>query len=423
MPRWWDFRGLPHRLGKEALSFAVLRGLALTGGVAALFIVPLRPEHQLHLAPLLGAFIVYNAALLAVLTRWAEESRVIFLTALAADLALVFLLVWFTGGGESHFYLLFYLLVPLNAYYFGPAIGLLATALAWALLAAANWLGSLPVPWPEVAARAMVLGLLTLTIGRVAARERAERTRVEELNRELEVSMARLARAEQLAAVGRLSAKMAHEIRNPLGSINLNVGMLDDIVLKLAGPAANEAHEILRGIRDEVRGLADLTEEYLIGARLPNLKPETGSLNELVTELIGFLQPLADRYGVSVALDLDTSVPSFSFDRAMVRQAVRNLIKNGLEALPEGGTIEVSTRREGESVLITVADNGLGITQDAAARMFEPFFTTKPGGSGLGLSIAEEIARGHGGDMTWASQPGAGARFTMRLPLRRSSDV
>jgi hypothetical protein len=85
--------------------------------------------------------------------------------------------------------------------------------------------------------------------------------------------------------------------------------MLDDIVLKLAGPAANEAREILRGIRDEVRGLADLAEEYLIGARLPNLKPETGSLNELVTELIGFLQPIADRCAVGVALDLDTSAP------------------------------------------------------------------------------------------------------------------
>jgi len=128
------------RLDTETWVFAVLRTLTLVGGVTALLIVPLRPEHRLHLAPLLVGFVVYKASLFAVLLRWTSRAREVFLATLAADLGVVFLLVWFTGGGDSHFYLLFFLLVALNAYYFGPALGVLTAALASGLLALASWL-------------------------------------------------------------------------------------------------------------------------------------------------------------------------------------------------------------------------------------------------------------------------------------------
>ncbi len=405
------------RIGSEAMAFGVLRGLTLVGGMAALFIVPLRPEHQLHLAPLLAGFIAYNAAVLVVLARWADEARIVFLATLAADLALVFLLVWFTGGGGSHFYLLFYLLVTINAYYFGPGIGVSAAVLASGLLATANWLAPEPDSWPHVGARATVLGVIAVALGHVAVRERAARANAERLNREMEAAMARLARAEQLAAVGRLSAKMAHEVRNPLGAISLNADMLGDIIRGLTGPAAGEAHEVLRGIRQEVRALADLTEEYLIAARLPRPRLEKDSVNELVTEVVDFLRPVAERQGVGIAVSLDEGLPSLPFDRAMLRQAMRNLIRNAMEVLPNGGRVELSTRCEGHDALITVADNGPGIVPDAAGRLFEPFFTTKPGGTGLGLSIAEQIVREHGGEISLASQPDTGARFVIRLPL------
>src|SRR3972149_6442067 len=166
------------RLDAEAQVFAVLRTLTLVGGVAALLIVPLRPEHQLHLAPLLVGFVVYKALLYLVL------------------------LLWFTGGGESHFYLLFFLLVALNAHYFGPAVGVLAAALASALLVLANFVG-LPAPWAHVGSRGLLLGLLGLALGHVAARERAARAQAEELHREKEAAMARLARAGRPAAGGR----------------------------------------------------------------------------------------------------------------------------------------------------------------------------------------------------------------------------
>ena len=405
------------RLGSEALAFGLLRSLTMVGGVAALFLVPLRPEHRIHLAPLLAGFIAYKAGLLVILSRWPERAREIFLATLAADLGLVFLLVWFTGGGESHFYLLFYLLVALNAYYFGPGIGTQAALLASGLLALANWLAPPPTPWVHIGSRALVLALLGLALGHVAARERTARARAEQLNREMAAAIGRLVRAEQLAAVGRLSARMAHEVRNPLGAITLNVDMLDDIVRECPGPSMAEAQELLRGVREEVRVLARLTEEYLVAARLPRPRLEKDSLNDLVTELVGFLRPVAERQGVSIALDLDPALPPLAFDRAMLKQAVQNLVKNGLEALDRGGRITLCTACDAQAVTIRVADDGPGIPPDAATRLFEPFFTTKPRGTGLGLSIVRQVAQEHGGDVTCASQPGAGAVFTIRLPL------
>ncbi len=365
----WSDR-LRQRFGSEVLAFGVLRSLTLVGGVAALFLVPLRPEHEVHLAPLLAGVIAYQVALLLVLARWAARAREILLGALGTDLGVVFLLAWFTGGGESHFYLLFYLLVGLNAYYFGPGTATVAAAVATTLLATANWLVTPSAPWTHIGSRALVLGLLGLALGHVAARERAARARAEQLNREMETTTARLVRAEQLAAVGRLSAKVAHEVRNPLGAIHLNLDLLGDLVQECPGPAMSEARELLRGIRSEVRGLATLADEYLVAGRLPRPKREKDSLNDVVTELVAFLRPVADRQGLALEAELDPALPALAFDRAMVRQAVRNLVKNSLEVLPRGGRIRVWTRCDGDTASVTVADDGPGIPPEHAARLF-----------------------------------------------------
>ena len=412
----WD------RLDNDAVAFAVLRAGTLIAGVAALFIVPIQPEHQIHLAPFLGGFIVYNVALLIVLTRWADEARAVFVGTLAADLALVFLLIWFTGGGRSHFFPLLYLLVALNAYYFGPGIGVLAAGLAFGLLGAANWLTVPSASWFDLGARTILLGILAIALGYVADRERAARARAERLNREMEAATARLARVEQLAAVGRLSAKMAHEVRNPLGAINLNVDMLGDLVRDLAGPSSGEAKDLLRGIQTEVRGLAAVAEEYLIAARLPRPRREKESVNDVVVEVIGFMRPVAELHHVTIGMALGPRLPLLAFDRPMLRQAVRNLIKNSIEALSDGGRITVATSLDGQEALISVEDDGPGFTEEMRTRLSEPFFTTKPGGTGLGLSITQEIARAHGGELTWSGQPGGGACFTMRLPVDRGDD-
>lgn len=326
-----------HRLGNEAVIFAVLRALTMVGGLAGLLIVPLRPEHRVHLTPLLTSFILYKVLLLAALVRWAAQARAIFLATLAADLALVFVLVSFTGGGDSHFYLLFFPLVALNAYHFGAGIGFGSATLAWLLLVAANWLTPPPTLWSHIVARGLLLGLLAVALGHVATRERQARTDAERLNVEVASAKSRLAAAEQLAAVGRLSSKMAHEVRNPLGAINLNVEMLEEIIRTQSGPAMSEASDLLRAIREQVWALASLTEEYLVAARLrpPRLEPE--SVNDVIDDLVRFLSPLVARVGFTLVTDLDEKLPSAPIDRALLRQAVHNLVKNSMDVLSPGG--------------------------------------------------------------------------------------
>lgn len=413
------------RLANEPQLFAVLRGLTLLGGVLALLVVPPSPEHQGHIAPLIAVFVVYNAALLAVLARRAREARAIFLAALGADLAFVFLLVWHSGGVESHFDLLFYLLVALYAYYFGPGIGMLAAALAAGLLAAANWLVPPAAPWPHVGFRAVLLGLLALPLGHVATRERAARAGAERLNAELRGALAGLeaakeqaVRAERLAAAGQIAARMAHEVRSPISAISLNVEMLEEIVGRCPGPMMGDAGDLLHGIRAEVGRLAGLTDEYLTFARLPEPRAEEDSLNEMLGELTAFVRPEAERRGVTLEEAYDPLVPLFPFDRDLLRRAALNLVKNAIEATPRDGRVRVTTRHDGGWAEIAVSDTGGGIDARLAAHLFEPFFTTKPRGTGLGLAIARQIAEEHGGTLAWANEPGGGARFTLRLPLK-----
>ncbi|MBI3003365.1 MAG: hypothetical protein HYY54_07095, partial [candidate division NC10 bacterium] len=325
------------------------------------------------------------------------------------------------------FALLFSVLVALNAYYFGPGVGVLAAALSAGLMGFANVLVLPPAPWSHIGARATVFGLLGLAIGHIATRERAARADAEQLNAELREAIARLEeakaralRAEWLAAAGRVAAKMAHEVRSPISAIGLNVEMLEDIVAKCPGPMMGDADELLRGIGAEVGRLAGLTDEYLTFARLPRARPAEDSVNEMVGELVAFLRPEAERRGLALREECDPQIPLLPFDRDLVRRAVLNLVRNGIEATPRGGQVRVATRSDGGWVDVAVTDTGGGIAERHAPHLFEPFFTTKPRGTGLGLAIARQIAEEHGGALTWENDPGGGARFVVRLPLEGS---
>jgi len=122
---------------------------------------------------------------------------------------------------------------------------------------------------------------------------------------------------------------------------------------------------------------------------------------------------------LTIHVATDAAVPLMEIDRTLLRQAVHNLVKNGMEALSRGGALTIESRADGDAVEIAVSDTGGGITAEVAERLFEPFFTTKPQGTGLGLSITRQIVDEHGGDLAWRNGAGAGATFVIRLPVKR----
>ncbi len=251
----------------------------------------------------------------------------------------------------------------------------------------------------------------------VLAREfNAMAQRLSARERELRAQGEALLRSERLAAIGRIAAQITHEIRNPLSSIGLNAEELGERLRELDSADAQSASALCDAIAREVDRLAAITEEYLRFARLPKPQLATSDLNEVVTALVEFVRPELVAGGVRATLALAPDLPEVQADVGQLRQLFLNLVRNAREAMPGGGSLQLTTLAEGESVVVEVKDSGPGIAPERLQRIFDPFFTTKERGTGLGLALAQEIAQEHGGQLTCQSTPGAGTTFTLRLP-------
>jgi signal transduction histidine kinase len=432
MTRRRPWRAILRLLERDERFFAVLLAVVMIGGLATLGLVRLRPRYEIRSYDwIVFWFAAYKAGVLALVAVNPRNTRWTFIAALGVDFVLVFALVILTGGGDSVWVNLFYPLVVVNAYYFGRWMGLVFTVVAGALYWTAGWLAPPGAALTAVAILMGMVGLPAYALGHVADRERRARAEVERLNDELTGTLSRLQAAqkellvaERMATVGRLSLKVAHEVRNPISAIELNAELLRDLARARAGEAdMEEAAGIIASIQDQVKTLDGLTEEYLTFARFPRPNFEEESVADLVEELADFVRPVATRQGLTVRTDTDRSLPMMEIDRGLLRQAILNLVKNGMEMLSRGGEIVLTSRLRGEQVEISVADTGPGITPDVARKLFEPFFTTKTKGSGLGLSIARQITEEHGGELSWRNRPGGGAEFTIQLPVRRVAHV
>ena len=220
--------------------------------------------------------------------------------------------------------------------------------------------------------------------------------------------------AERLAAVGRISAQITHEIRNPLNSLGLNAELLAE---ELAASGSAEARALVGAISREVDRLDGVTEEYLRFARLP--KPAMGreDVNEILGALLDFVAPEMAGAGVRVERQLDPGLPAVWADEGQLRAAFLNLLRNSREAMPAGGGVSVRTRATGDgAVEVVVSDTGSGITPEQIPRIFDPFYSTKTGGTGLGLAFTLQVLKEHGGSIQCESVPGRGTTFVVRLP-------
>jgi signal transduction histidine kinase len=261
---------------------------------------------------------------------------------------------------------------------------------------------------------------------RVAAGDYASRiddrgpSEVAELAREFN-SMARaieerereLVRSERLAAIGKLSAMITHEIRNPLSAIGLNAELLDDELRDNA-----EGRALCHAIHKEVDRLTAITEEYLSFGKLPKPKILSEHVNGLVDALASFVREDLAQKQVELAVELADNDPIALVDSAQLRQCLVNLVRNATEAVSSkgGGKVTMRTRRAGDRVVIEVEDTGVGIAPEVLPRLFDTFFSTKEGGSGLGLALTQQIVKDHGGDLSVDSTVGKGTTFTVSIP-------
>jgi two-component system, NtrC family, sensor kinase len=230
-----------------------------------------------------------------------------------------------------------------------------------------------------------------------------------------------LRRAERLAAVGRISAQITHEIRNPLNAIGLNAELLEEELVG-APAASREAVQLVRAISREVDRLNGVAEEYLRFARLPRPHLARQDLSELVGSLLDFLAPELAAARIEVRRELAPGLPGVRGDEGQLRAVLLNLLRNSREAMPAGGAVTVRTRRVDGAVEVEVGDTGGGIPPGDLSRIFEPFYSTKERGTGLGLAFAHQVVKEHGGAIRCESALGKGTTFTVRLPADAEAD-
>ncbi len=233
--------------------------------------------------------------------------------------------------------------------------------------------------------------------------------------------------AEKLAAVGTMTAGLSHEIRNPLNAAALQLSVLERRIQRLAKDAQGSLLEPLTLVKDEIRRLDHILEDFLQFARPREFAARSVDVVTVVSRVLDLLGGEAERRGVRLERDLEP-VPAVAGDEERLRQVLVNLGLNALEAVQDGGLVRVSCRLEppdpdragaGPEIAIRIDDDGSGVPPESRDRIFEPFFTTKARGSGLGLSIVHAIVTQHGGRIRVEDSPEGGARFVLALPPAR----
>jgi sigma-B regulation protein RsbU (phosphoserine phosphatase) len=223
-----------------------------------------------------------------------------------------------------------------------------------------------------------------------------------------------LLRSERLAILGKMAAHISHEIKNPL----MVIGGFARQVLKDPGADLEKNREKLRIIVDEVLRLEAFLVEVGNYAKFSEPQKTPGDLNALIQETCLRLEPSMRESNIELSLQLDPGLPQVPFDPAHLRQVILNIAKNSIEAMEGGGTLAITTSRQGERVCVQIGDTGVGIPPEVREKIFQPFFSSKPKGSGLGLAISQKIIEAHQGEITIDSEPQKGTRVTIFLKTK-----
>lgn len=372
----------------------------------------------LILLPLIGAFQIAEPRLKLFSSRRGQ------ITSIVLKLVLSYLLIGYTHGPDSYYYPIFLIPVVSAATILELPGVILVTAIASAayfsflLIADTNFLPPDQIKIMSLHASFYAIVAFLVYEQAKAKRDEVKRTqdaaeRLAESNRNLRHAQASLRRSERLAALGQLTAGLAHELRNPLGTIKASAEMLTKESTKCRPEVMSEMTGYIVSEVDRVNGLI---ASFLDFARPLHIRPSAADLHAAIDDVVREQSDLARSRNVAVTVRINDGPLSFVFDPDLLKSAISNLAQNAIEASASGQSIEIRAEIRDENVMIFVSDHGEGIQAQHLENIFNPFFTTKPHGTGLGLAIVSKIVNEHQGRINVFSEAGAGTTFEVTLP-------
>ena len=231
--------------------------------------------------------------------------------------------------------------------------------------------------------------------------------------------MTQLPATEKRDLLARLLKRLAHEIRNPLSSLDVHFQLLEEDLSTLSPPVRAQLASRLGIIHGELHRLESIVERFLKLAGPSALEVEPVEIKKIVTHVCELLRPEASAQKVEILAEVEPELPLIPVDSVRLTQALLNIIINAIQAISGPGRVKVSAVKSGENLSLRVQDTGPGIPAHELGDIFDPYFTTKAEGNGLGLWIAQQIAVAHGGDLRAENVPAGGAVLTLTLPLKR----
>jgi nitrogen fixation/metabolism regulation signal transduction histidine kinase len=300
------------------------------------------------------------------------------------------------------------------------ALGImLALYLSWSLI---QPLQDLTEAAQKVAAGDLAVQVSAAGGGEIGTLARSFNEMVERL-REHRALEERLHFAERTSALGRLASAVAHEIRNPLNFINLSIDHVRERLHPEEAKKREDFDRILINMKAEISRLNRLVGDFLSFGKPMRLHPRLVSVEEVLREVASLVDHKAKDQGITLEVAADEGLPRIVADPELLKTCFLNLMINAVDAMPEGGALEIAVRRGGaaadqvEALVVTVRDNGHGMSNEDIQSAFEPYFSTKDTGFGLGLALTKKIVSDHGGTIVLESTPGSGTTARITLPL------
>ncbi len=422
------------------IAFICLRIIILCGGVGWLIFARISQKTFGDVSNLFIFFVIYSVFIYLWLFFYPEKKRTIHVFFLFFDFLFTSLLVRATGGFSSHFLIGFYLMTALYSFYYGLVRGAVIAAIASVLYLLSGDFNFTDYYWADFSVSIASLFLLAVPLGILSQTLKKDKLEISGLNRDLKEHInemqnihGRLIQVEKMSELGRMTADVAHEIRNPLTAIGGFARRLEKNLLHITNAEAcmkiiSKEKEYAEIIISEVTRLEKILRDVLTFSREPKYKSEYQELNGVIKESLRTFKDICDEQSIRIEIIKDEALQEVFIDRDQVKQAIINLISNAIDVMPDGGELRIRTSMEELNAVnyaaVEVADTGCGIPGEELTMIFEPFYSSKEigAGTGLGLSICKKIMDEHNGLIRVESKLGKGTSFKLLFPYQSKEE-